>query len=79
VKVTGRQICWGVRYEWVHAPIANLPPGAVEVRRRLRPKDVGKVFVKHNDVLTMHYLMPNGESSSLLISEPVAMNKRRRC
>ena len=70
----GIRVCWGVRDEWVSAPIVNLPKGAVVVKRKFRKHEIGTAYVRFNGEVSCWILVPAEGGISLYAK--VAVNLR---
>jgi len=57
----GHPILIGVKPEWAAAPITNLPPDTVKVRRRFRRNSFGKAFVKTSTGIQEWVLLADGD------------------
>jgi len=56
-KIRGIAMIFGIDAKWVNAPIVNLPENAVKVRRRFRPNDAARAFVKTADGFVHHFVL----------------------
>lgn len=76
VRQFGVPVQFGCDVSFLHKPIVNLPPGTLKVRRRIRVKEMAKVFVKTNDgTVTLYLAGPDGPSALKLLW-PIAMNRK---
>lgn len=69
------RVAWGIRPEWLDAPVAGLPEGGQVVRRKFRPRDMAKVVVRRGRVNQLHCLELD-ERGELSLGLPIAINKR---
>jgi hypothetical protein len=51
IRVVGETICWGIKDHYATAPILNLPAGVLKVRRRLRPNQPARIYLRYADRL----------------------------
>jgi hypothetical protein len=71
---TGHPIIFGYDQRGLSAPITNLPPGAVVVKRVVRAKQIAAAYVRCGDTITRYALGPDGANAKLLWA--IASNRR---
>lgn len=72
----GQSVLYGIAPHFIDAPIVNLPPNTVSVKRRIRAHEMAQVFVKTDDgAVTRYYAGPDGPGALRLLW-PMGVNKR---
>ena len=74
-RILGRRVIWGMDLQWAEAPIANLPPDTIRVRRRFRADKPLVVFVRTPAGVTAHRAAPEG--AALKLWEAIGLNGAR--